>query len=430
MRGDWMGLGRAAGFAVTLVAAAPLAQAAPTVAQVSATLAQAAAQPGEAPQAPPIRRPRELKSVPIHYFERRIDRPTPLNNEDPIPDDEGLKGAELGIQDSNAAGRFVGLKFDLRSTVVEPDGDLEAAFGEVVEREQPGFVVVNAPADDLLALADLAAKKNVVLLNVGAADVRLRDADCRVGLLHVLPSRDMLTDALLQFLAFKRWTRILLVVGPKPEDRLYAEALKKSARKFGARIVEEKQFDARGADIRDSATDELTLATRGAEHDVVAIADEANEFGFSLPYNTASPRPVVGTHGLTPAGWGRPVEAWAAVQLQDRFKKLSGGRSMRPIDYAGWMAVHAVGEAAVQLKSPDVAKIRDLLLGASFEVGGFKGRALSFRSWNGQLRQPIYLLWPGAVIATAPLEGFLHQKTEMDTLGLDRTETACTAMKG
>lgn len=423
MRGDRTGLVRAAGFAAALVAGAPFAMAAPVVAQIGAPA------PAETP-APAVRKPRELKSVPIHYFERRIERPTPLNNEDPIPDDEGRKGAELGIQDSNATGRFVGLKFDLRSTVVEPGGDLEAAFAEVVEREQPGFVVVNAPADDLLALADLAAKKNVVLLNVGAPDVRLRDADCRAGLLHVLPSRDMLTDALMQFLAFKRWTRILLVVGPRPADRLYAEALKKSARKFGARIVEEKAFDAQGADIRDSATDELTLATRGAEHDVVAIADEADEFGFSLPYNTAAPRPVVGTHGLTPAAWGRPVEAWAAVQLQDRFRKISGGRAMRPIDYAGWMAVHAVGEAAVQIKSAEVPKIRELLLGGTFEVGGFKGRALSFRPWNGQLRQPIYLLWPGAVIATAPLEGFLHQKTEMDTLGLDRTETSCAAMKG
>ena len=45
-------------------------------------------------------------------------------------------------------------------------------------------------------------------------------------------------------------------------------------------------------------------------------------------------RTVVGTQGLSPAAWGRPVEAWAAVQLQGRFRKLAG-RAMRPIDYAG-----------------------------------------------------------------------------------------------
>lgn len=423
MRADRTGLARAVALAGALAAGSPTAGAAtPAAVQFS--------QNGTVTPAPaPARKPRELKSVAIHYFERRIERPTPLNNEDPIPDDEGLKGAELGIADSNATGRFVGLKFELKVTVVAPDGDLETAFAEIVERERPGFVAVNAPADDLLALADLASAKGVVLLNVGAPDTRLRDADCRPRLLHVIPSRDMLTDALTQFLLAKRWTRILLVVGPKPEDRFYAEALRKSARKFGAKIVEEKTFDPQGGDIRDSATDELTLATRGPEHDVVAVADEANAFGFSLPYNTASPRPVVGTHGLTPAGWGKPVESWAAAQLQDRFKKLAG-RPMRPIDYAGWMAVHAVGEAAVQLKSADAEAIRTLLLSEKFEVGGFKGRALSFRAWNGQLRQPVYLIWPGAVIATAPLEGFLHRSTELDTLGLDQPETACAAWKG
>lgn len=426
MRGDPTGLARAVALAAVL--AAPPCLAAP-VAPHPAGQSPSAQGPAATPAQAPARKPPELRIVPIHYFERRVERPTPLNNEYPIPDDEGLKGAELGIRDSNAAGRFVGLKFELRPTVVAPDGDLEAAFAEIVERDQPGFVAVNAPADDLLGLADLALKKGVVLINVGAPDVRLRDADCRAGMLHTLPSRDMLADALLQFLSVKRWSRILLVIGPKPADALYADALRKSARKFGARIVEERAFDPAGADIRDSATDELTLATRGAEHDVVAVADEADAFGFALPYNTASPRPVVGTQGLTPAGWGKPVESWAAVQLQGRFKALAA-RPMRPVDYAAWMAVHAVGEAAVQLKSADIAAIRTLLLSDRFEVGGFKGRALSFRPWNGQLRQPIYLMWPDAVIATAPLDGFLHRTTELDTLGLDRPESRCAAMKG
>ncbi len=423
MRGEGSGLARAFALAAACFAA-PLAQqahAAPVV--VTQAGPQAPAEP------PPVRKPRPLASVPIHYVERRVERPTPLNNEDPIPDDEGLRGAELGIQDSNAAGRFVGLKFELKPTVVEPGSDIAAAFSEIVERERPAFVVVNAPADDVLALSVVAAKSGVVLINAGSADVRLRDADCRAALLHTLPSRDMLTDALTQFLAFKRWGRILLVVGPQPADRLYADALKASAKKFGLRIVEEKAFDPAGADIRDSATDELTLTTRGAEHDVVAIADEADAFGFSLPYNTASARPVVGTQGLSPVAWGKPVESWAAVQLQGRFKALAK-RTMRPIDYAAWMAVHAVGEAAVQTRSADASAIKTLLLSDRFEVGGFKGRALSFRAWNGQLRQPIYLMWPEAVIATAPLEGFLHQSTELDTLGLDRTETRCAAMRG
>ena len=291
------------------------------------------------------------------------------------------------------------------------------------------FVVLNAPAADVLALADLPEAKGSVILNIGAPDTRLRDADCRRNLLHVLPSRAMLADALVQFLAFKRWSRILLVTGPAPEDALFAEALRRSARKFGARIVAVSRYDPQGGDVRDTALREFALPTRGPEHDVVAVADEAGAFGASLNYNTASPRPLVGTQGLAPAAWGRAVEAWAAVQLQGRFRKLAG-RAMRPVDWAGWMAVHAVGEAAVKARSTDPATVRAALIAPGFEIGGFKGRPLSFRAWDGQLRQPVFLLWPGAVTATAPIEGFLHHRTELDTLGLDEPESACRAFSG
>lgn len=299
----------------------------------------------------------------------------------------------------------------------------------VLAKDKPRFVVVNAPAKDLLALADLPEGKDVLFLNIGATDNSLRDADCRANVLHVTASRAMLTDALVQFLVFKRWPRILLVSGPHPEDKAYADSLRYSAKKFGAKIVAETTFDAHGADIRDSALYEFALTTRGPEHDVVAVADEANEFGANLVYNTEKPRPVVGTHGLTPAAWGRPVEAWSAVQLQNRFRKLAG-RTMDPVDYAGWMAVHAVGEAAVQLKSPDPDSIHKLLVTPGFEVGGFKGRALSFREWDGQLREPIFDLWPGAVVAVAPLQGFLHPITDLDSVGLDAPETHCKVKRG
>lgn len=364
--------------------------------------------------------------IALHYLERRIERPTPLNNEEAVPEDEGRRGAELALAEANATGRFLGLHFTLDTTIVEPGQAIRAALAGLAA---PRFVVVNAPADDILSLTDAEGADQTLFLNAGAPDTRLRDGDCRANLLHVLPSRDMLTDALLQFLTFKRWSRILLLSGANPEDALYAEALRRSARKFGVKVVSEARFDAHGADIRDSALREFALATRGPEHDVVAVSDERGEFGASLVYNTAAARPVVGTQGLTPATWGRPVEAWAAVQLQGRFRKRAG-RPMRPLDYAAWLGVHAVAEAAIQARSDDPAVLRDRLLSPRFEVGGFKGRPLSFRSWNGQMRQPVFLLWPGAVVASAPLEGFLHQRSDLDTLGLDQPESACRAMKG
>lgn len=377
---------------------------------------------------PPLKGP----PVQILYVERKADHLPPLNNEDPFPEDLGKAGAELGIKDSNASGRFVGVAIEMKSVVVARGADIKAAVAAALGRDakaRPRFVAVNAPADDLLAIADMPQTHDAAIINLGATDTRLRDADCRANVLHTSASRAMLADALMQFLVFKRWSKILLVSGPHPADRDYADALRRSAKKFGARIVAETSYDAHGGDIRDTALREFALVTRGPDHDVVAVADEANEFGTSLPYNTDLPRPVVGTQGLTPAAWGRPVEAWAAVQLQNRFKKLAG-RPMRPTDYAGWMATHAVGEAAVQLKSADPDAIRTLLLSPAFEVGGFKGRSLSFRAWDGQLREPIFDLWTDAVVATAPLDGFLHPRTDLDSLGLDEPESQCKHRRG
>ena len=383
---------------------------------------------GPALAVPPLKGP----PVEILYVERKVDHLPPLNNEEPIPDDLGRAGAALGIKDSNASGRFVGVALQMKSIVVAQDADIKAAVVAALgpdAKARPRFLAVNAPADDVLAIADMAETHGSTILNLGATDTRLRDADCRANLLHTSASRAMLADALLQFLVFKRWTKILLVSGPHPADKDYADALRRSAHKFGAKIVAETNYDAQGGDIRDTALREFVVVTRGPEHDVVAVADEENEFGTSLPFNTDLPRPVVGTQGLTPAAWGRPVEAWAAVQLQGRFKKLAG-RDMRPTDYAGWMATHAVGEAAVQLKSADPDAIHTLLMSPAFEVGGFKGRSLSFRAWNGQLREPIFDLWTGAVVATAPLEGFLHPRTDLDTLGLDEPESHCKFKRG
>ena len=380
--------------------------------------------PGSASASPPAKGP----PIIVAYLERQIDHLPPLNNEDPPPTDEGRAGAQLGLDDSNATGRFVGVKLALDSAVVAPNGDLLGVAKALIAKDHPSFVAVNASAADVLALADMPEGKGVLFLNVGATDTRLREADCRANVLHVAPSRAMLTDALMQFLVFKRWTKVLIVSGPHPGDKLFSEALKRSIKKFGGRIVGEVGYDAHGGDIRDTALTEFTLVTRAVDHDVVAVADEAGEFGTALVYNTDLPRPVVGTQGLTPAAWGRPVEAWAAVQLQNRFKKLAG-RAMTPTDYAGWMAVHTVGEAAVQLKSADPEAIRKLILSPGFEVGGFKGRALSFRPWDGQLREPIFDLWSGAVVATAPLPGFLHQSSDLDTLGLDKPESACRAQR-
>jgi ABC transporter substrate binding protein (PQQ-dependent alcohol dehydrogenase system) len=158
----------------------------------------------------------------------------------------------------------------------------------------------------------------------------------------------------------------------------------------------------------------------------VVVADEPGDFARYLPYNTWLPRPLVGSAGLTPTAWSRVVEQWGAAQLQSRFRDLAG-RDMGPEDWSAWAAMRAIGEAVTRTGSADPATLRAHLLSEAFTLAGFKGRVMSFRSWNGQLRQPIALAHPRALSTLAPIEGFLHRNSELDTLGVDAPETRCAA---
>ena len=98
---------------------------------------------------------------------------------------------------------------------------------------------------------------------------------------------------------------------------------------------------------------------------------------------------------------------------------------MLPRDYAAWTAVRSVGEAALRSRSVEYARITRFIRSDKFQLAGFKGRRMNYRPWNGQLRQPVPLLWSRALVAQAPLEGFLHQHSELDTLGIDQPESRC-----
>jgi len=241
--------------------------------------------------------------------------------------------------------------------------------------------------------------------------------------LHTALSRDMRTDAMGQYLAYKRWREWLLIPGPRPEDALFAGAVQRSAKKFGLKIVEKRQWTGEH-DARRTAQAEVPLFTQGVDYDVLVVADEIGDFGDYLEFRTWLPRPVAGTQGLIPRAWGRPVEQWGAAQLQERFLDHAG-RWMLPRDYAAWVAVRSVGEGATRAKSLDFAPISNYIRSDKFSIAIFKGRKASYRSWNGQLRQPVPIMTARSIVSQAPLEGFLHPVTELDTLGIDEPENLC-----
>ena len=164
--------------------------------------------------------------------------------------------------------------------------------------------------------------------------------------------------------------------------------------------------------------------TQGIEYDVLIVADEIGEFGEYLIYRTWEPKLVAGTQGLVPTSWHRVHEQWGAAQLHSRFLKAFD-RNMTDTDYGVWAAVRSIGEAATRTRSTDFHEIVAYMRSPEFALAGFKGQKLTFRDWNGQLRQPILLVAPKALVSVSPQEAFLHHVTKLDTLGYDRPESSC-----
>jgi ABC transporter substrate binding protein (PQQ-dependent alcohol dehydrogenase system) len=342
--------------------------------------------------------------------------------------DEGLAGARLGVADNATTGRFTKQRFVLVERTIPKDGN-PADTILALASEGIRFVVTNLDAPALLAAGSDEKAHEMLIINARAPDDELRNESCRANVLHTVPSRAMLADALAQYLMAKRWRRWFLVTGSRPGDKLLAEAYRRAAKRFGAQIVAEKNWTFKPGHARTDTghvtlQSEIRALTQVADHDVLVVADEANEFGDYLTGRTALPRPVAGTHGLVTTGWSAVSEQWGATQLQARFEKLAGQR-MDAVDYAAWAAVRAIGEAAIRSRSSDPSAIMAYLGGPDFILSGFKGQGQSFRPWDGQMRQPILIAGPRLLVSVSPQAGYLHRGSELDTLGTDREESRC-----
>ncbi|MBC8269190.1 MAG: ABC transporter substrate-binding protein [Rhodospirillaceae bacterium] len=381
----------------------------------TAILCLSAGRPLEAATLVPI-------DVEIIFLSQKVDLPPALSNIDSVPDDAGLMGARIAIGDNNTTGRFLKHKYSLIEETLAADANVAEAFARLASEGGKVFIL-DLPASSLDIVRNHAKAGQSLLFNTRATDDRFRSKDCHDFLLHTIPSRAMRTDSLAQYLITKRWKDWLLIVGSRPEDELFAQAIRKSAKKFGADIIKEKKWTGEH-DARRTAQTEVPLFTQGIDYDVLMVADEIGDFGDYLMYRTWTPRLVAGTQGLVAKAWGRPIEQWGAAQLQERFLKESN-RWMLSRDYAAWAAVRTIGEAVTRTKSGSTEEIRKFIASDKFQLAAFKGRKLSFRTWNGQLRMPVAVMSARSVVAQPPLKGYLHQRTELDTLGLDKPESSC-----
>ncbi|MGC3939788.1 ABC transporter substrate-binding protein [Roseobacter sp. EG26] len=362
----------------------------------------------------------------------RVDYPVllPISRYDLRPDDLGFAGAALADEDNGTTGSFLGHTYETVTRAVTPE-DAEMALGALLD-QGIRLIVVQSNGDDLARLTDQAAAAGALVFNATAPDVTLRDDQCRANLLHVAPSHAMKSDAVAQFAVWKKWDEWFLISGSNPEDVALAESFRKSARKFGAKITEDRVFEDTGGSRRTDSGHVLvqrqlpTFTQQADDHDVVIAADGTDYFARYLSYHLWTPRPVMGSGGLVPTTFHGAHEAWGATQYQTRFEELTG-RYAKPEDYNVWLALRVIGEAVTRANTAEPDGVRDYAVSDAFELAAFKGTKVTFRNWNGQLRQPILLHDGKITVSVSPQEGFLHQTSLLDTMGLDRPESRCTA---
>jgi len=333
-------------------------------------------------------------------------------------------GAQVGLDEAQALTRVLKIDFALERISVKSPAEVADAVVQARATRDIHFFIVDAPAEAFKPLADAVRGRDILIFNATAADDALRRNLCAAEFVHTLPSLAMGMDALVQYLVSRKWLNLLVFEGPLPADAVMVKALENSAKKFGARIVARQQFKP-GTDPRErEKNDPALLSAINRDYDVVFVADHAFDFVRQVPYHTVRARPVVGSIDLEPVAWHWTWERHGAPQMNSRFQKLTGGRHMEGADWAAWVAVKMVVQAALRTRSADFKKQREFILGGN-TFDGYKGLAVSVRPWDQQVRQAVFLATPYAVAASAPVDGFLHRSNVLDTLGDDEADTPC-----
>lgn len=361
--------------------------------------------------------------IDITYLKLNKQHAPALSNVIKMASDSGYQGARLAIDDSNTTGKFLQQHFALSSFEFTKQQDLVNRLKEEFSLGKAIFIL-DAPTPVLNEINLWAQNKNILLFNISEFSNDLRSSQCLNTILHTAPSNAMKSDALAQWLLYRRLSKVLLIHGEKPADIALAKSFKRSAKRYGLKIISEKAWSF-NTDLRRSAQKEIPLFTQTSkEYDVVYVADHAKDFAEYIPFNTYLPRPVVGSAGLEALTWHQVIEQWGAAQLQTRFNKLTS-RYMNEIDFNGYLAVRSVAQAVHKTNSAAVNELATYIKSADFKLAAYKGRKLSFRTWNGQLRMPIALIQPHGLVSQSPQAGILHPITELDTLGFDQQESLC-----
>jgi ABC-type branched-subunit amino acid transport system substrate-binding protein len=126
--------------------------------------------------------------------------------------------------------------------------------------------------------------------------------------------------------------------------------------------------------------------------------------------------------------WDERLDRFGADQLNQRFRTRFGA-GMDSGAWAGWFAVKVLWESALRARATAPGALARYMGTEGVEFDGHKGRPLSFRAWDRQLRQPLYAGVGDAEPAEVPrtVGGDVTSAQLLDRLGVSRERSECAA---
>lgn len=333
-------------------------------------------------------------------------------------------GAQFAREELLHNASLLGIDVDVLIVPAEDDALLREA-GRLVEEEGVFGLVGGFGVERARALSALTREIPVPFLNIGAPDDRLRNEECSAFTFHVAPSHAMYIDALTGWFirsGFRRWAFVHEESDAGRE--LYSRAKwALTERHFGGREVGRVEVGQQEADW-----ERVLTSLQRAEPQVVMVLLEperqlrllrlAVDYGAAwqiagLPYPEAQTRSfyrawVGAAEGAEPlfraSGWEATLDAYGAREFNERFEARFG----IPMDESAWAAYQAIRilyDSAVAARSTDGSEVASYLASPSAVFDVWKGIGVSFRPWDQQLRQSLYLVQLAGMGEGEPGEG-------------------------
>jgi len=317
----------------------------------------------------------------------------------------GKQGATLAVEELNNKGGVLGRKVELITEDEANPGVAVQKARKLIEKDNVVAIEGLVSSASCLAAGDEVERAKVLMINAGANSDEIRSKRCHRYVFCTEGCNTQYVSAIGTWLIkerkISRWYFLT-------SDYAFGHDLLRVARG----LLQANKGTEVGSDLAPTGTTDFSqyiTKMKAAKPDLVfhnlAGADVTNflkqyaEAGMSIEVaggvidsayawpvgeSLRGHFPILWWHGLnTPAS-----QAWAA-----RYIKRWG----RPPDnqaYGDYVAVHAIAQAIEKAKSTDSTKLVQALEGHTLTsaMDGLKGRPLTFRAWDHQLLQPLYVV--------------------------------------